>query len=171
MSIYSQIRSHLGTSLFRLPFAVEGEEWIRDLVLSSEVWDAVRGPFPENRDGERHAEFRAYLEAFASGEEISVSENPFQKSSYTFMARVHPIGLDVWDIRVMELRPGIRCFGCIGDSDLFVALTWDYRENIEENAEGFKKEALRCREAWDKLFTCQPKKGNASGLLSNIFAS
>jgi hypothetical protein len=109
---------------------------------------------------------RAYLDAFTSGEEISISERPFKKRADTFMARVHPVKYSVWDIRAIEPWPGIRCFGCFGDIDLFIALTWDYRENLDETEDGFALEAKRCRDCWSTLFVCNPREGGIDDLIS-----
>lgn len=171
MSIRDQIKTHLGTKLFYLPLAVRSDELVRELIVSDEVRSAVEGPFDETRDGYRCAQFRAYLDAFAGGEEIGVSEKPFNKRADTFLARVHPTSLGVWDIRAIEPRPGIRCFGCFGDYDLFVALIWDYRENIEETPEGFEILARECRRVWDKFFSYPPRQGPINDLLSNFYAS
>ena len=68
----------------------------------------------------------------------------------------------------MTADQGIRCFGCFAEKDLFIALTWNYRENITD----FGVEVERCREAWDTLFSpLQPFKGaNLDEYLSNYMA-
>ena len=169
MSIQDEINKHLGVSLFFLAPLIRSQRAIRELFVSREVWDAVTLPFGSNRDGNERAKFRAYLDAYTSGEEIGVSERPFSKRADTFMARVHPIEHHVWDIRVIEPRPGIRCFGCFGDIDLFVALTWDYRDNLDETPAGFELKAKECRRIWLSLFTSPPFNGGIDDLFSFNF--
>ncbi|MET3521471.1 hypothetical protein ABID25_003310 [Mesorhizobium abyssinicae] len=79
---------------------------------------------------------------------MAVSEKPKGKPPYTQLARTEPVGLDVWSFRETAEQDGIRCLGCFGGPNLFVALTWDYRENISD----FHAEVRRCREKWDELF-------------------
>jgi hypothetical protein len=67
------------------------------------------------------------------------------------LARVHPVQAEVWDFRCLDPIPGIRVFGCFAETDAFVALTWDYRENIED-ASYWEEQVSRCREEWQKLF-------------------
>jgi hypothetical protein len=172
MSIRDEIRAHLGSKLFYLPSRFPVGNSTRELIVSEGVLDVVTPSSSSYWVETRHAELRAYLHAFVDNEEIGVSEKPFTKRGDTFLARVHPIEQDVWDIRVIEPSPGIRCFGCFGDRDLFVALTWNYRENIEETANGFELEARECRSVWSSLFTLPPRTGRIDVHLSgNYFAS
>lgn len=153
MSIRDEINRHIGSKLLHLPSLVPSDPLVRELFVSAEILEIAEEPFPEHRDGDRHALFRGYLDAFTSGEEIGVSEKPFNKRSDTFLARVHPTQLEVWDIRAIEPSPGIRGFGCFGDRDLFIVLTYEYRENLDATANGFAIEARRCRQVWDFLFS------------------
>jgi len=53
-------------------------------------------------------------------------------------------------------RPGIRALGCFSETDTFIALTWNYRENID-----WEDEVNKCRSAWIDLFgTVPPHKGS-----------
>lgn len=75
------------------------------------------------------------------------------------LARVDPVADEVWDFRCIDPKPGIRVFGRFAALDMFVALTWDYRENIE--GEDYWAEQVRmCVAAWDRLFLgLPPHKG------------
>ena len=46
--------------------------------------------------------FAVILMLSQGGEKLGVSEKPFNKRADTFLARVHPINLEVWDIRAIE---------------------------------------------------------------------
>jgi hypothetical protein len=169
MSIKDQIGTHLGNALFYLPSRFQDSETPREMVVSRDIFETVTPPFGPYWEGKRHAEFRAYLDAFVDDEEIGVSEKPFTKRADTYLARVHPIELDVWDIRIIEPAAGIRCFGCFGDRNLFVALTWDYRENLDETADGFAALARDCRAVWSSLFTIPPRTGSIDVHLSSNY--
>ena len=146
MSIKAIIQANLGQRLFPLDPVFKSDESVRAMIVSQEVLDAVEGDFPDNWDGLRLADFRETLDAFSTGEEITVGENPFQKPGDCYMARVDPVALEVVDIRTM-FGPGIRVFGSIVDLDCFVALTWDYREDMN-----FGYECARCKHDWKQIF-------------------
>ena len=100
------------------------------MIVSVEVRDAVEGPWPNNWDGYRLSQLRESLDAFTTNEWISVAEDPFAKPSDAFMARIDPVSMQLWDIRCIDPNPGIRTFGTFLCKDTFLALTWEYREQI-----------------------------------------
>jgi len=159
MSTHDEIKQNLGSELFEL-MPLDGRKVVRPLVVSldidSHVWPAN---WPDNRDGDRLAEFRAVLDAFSAGEAISVSQNPFQKDPTTILARVHPIRYGLWDIRVTHPSPGIRCLGGFTKRDSFAALVWDYRENLE-TAEDWSNIIEECKTKWHSLFSTAPLCGD-----------
>ena len=120
------------------------------MFVSEEVNDDIQPPFSDHFDGIRHAEFRSTLDSFVLGHYLSVSEKPFQKPGTTMLARVHPVHDKIWDIRCTAPHPGIRCLGAFAGLDTFVALTWNYRENID--AGDWSVEIERCKAEWKKLF-------------------
>jgi hypothetical protein len=129
------------------------------MYVSAEILDGVTPPFAENLQGERDAEFRQTLDAFLEGGMFSVAENPYAKPSDAMLARVAPVSAEFWDIRSIVPRPGIRCLGAFGAQDIFVALTWNYRENLDGPGE-WKAEIRRCISGWRELFgTQQPFQG------------
>jgi hypothetical protein len=154
--------------LFHLPPLLRSSPMLRELFVSEDVRDGVLPPWPKFRTGARHIEFRETLDHFTQGHRISVSEQPFRKPNYALMARTHPTQNEVWDIRCPRQDQGIRCFGCFAGKDLFIALTWDYRENITD----FGGIVEDCRQAWDSLFSpLQPFEGsNLDEYLSNYVA-
>ncbi len=147
-AIKRRIREIEGQLLFHLPPLFMGDPAVRELLVSQEVRDDVNPPWPKYRAGLRHAEFRQTLDNFTMGEMISVAENPFDKSIYADMARTAPKLLEIWDFRVQMPDQGIRCFGAFGDRNLFIALTWEYRETITD----FDAEVRRCAKEWERLF-------------------
>lgn len=174
MSIAEKIKERIkdleGQRLHHLPSQLPSDPRVREVFASNEVMEVVTPPWPENYVGQRQQSFRASLDAFTRGEELSVSEDPFRKSGTTFLARVHPVEREVWDIRSFEPKPGIRCFGRFGGYNRFIALTWDYRENFE-GKEDWENEVEFFQKEWKKHFGEIPPyigKG-VHDLLSNYY--
>lgn len=121
------------------------------MFVSKEVLEIVAGPWSDNWDGMRLSRLRALLDGFTEGDFITVAEDPFDKEACAIIARVHPVSEEVWDFRCLDPRPGIRAFGCFAETDTFIALTWDFRENLEDE-EHWGTEVDRCKKEWQKLF-------------------
>jgi hypothetical protein len=156
-----------GVHLVQLPALVSDPLPNRIMWVTEDVYDSVQPPFSEDYDGERLWRFRGSLDAFTNHYKISVAEDPFYKASDVFLARVHEVAEEFWDIRTMEPPSGIRCFGCFAGADEFVALTWNYRENI-----GNFNEAVReCMGVWNNLFgSLTPHSGDSlDAYLSNYW--
>jgi hypothetical protein len=137
--------------LFCLP-PIDGGELVRALFVSQEVLDSVQPPFPENFDGYRLGKFRGTLDVFTRGSWISIASDAYVKKPWAYFAPVDPFDLGIWDIRSMSPLPQIRCFGGWAEKDTFVALTWRWRDHIED----FADEAKQCRREWDRLFAPTP---------------
>jgi hypothetical protein len=169
MSMRAEIQSHVDARrLVCLPSLFTGEELVRIMFVSPEIFDVVNPPFASHRDGLRLSEFRAFLDAFTEGSELSVAESPHAKPSDALLARVHPVADEFWDLRSTAPTPGIRAFGGFAEKDTFIALTWDYRENIDNWADEIEK----CRTAWRELFgSRQPFSGaTLDEYLTNYYA-
>lgn len=160
MSIHAEMEARLRELcdqrvLFPLSPLLPGDPTVRHMFVSQEVNESIQWPFPEHWDGYRLAEFRGTLDAFIKDEELRVGEDPFNKDGDADLARVHPVSADIWDIRTLNPPDGVRCFGCFAGTDIFVALTWDYRENIH-GAQGWEDQVQRCAGEWNKLFNPHP---------------
>ncbi|MEP7173719.1 MAG: hypothetical protein ABI705_09555 [Aestuariivirga sp.] len=149
--IKARVHYHKDNELFFYE-ALPGTTVVRDLIISAQVKLGITPPFPANRTRARHAEFLNTLDNFAGGSIFSVSENPLSKPGNTRMARTEPIVKHVWDFRCFDEDQGIRCFGFFGGKNFFIALTWDYRENIEDFDEAVKE----CSDEWSRLFPTIP---------------
>ncbi len=112
-------------------------------------------PFAENWDGHRLSQFREALDHFTLNGELSVAEDPRKKPNWAYMAQVEPISSRFWDIRSIDPRPGVRAFGGFCERDTFVALTWDYRENLETE-EDWKEAVQQCGKVWNDLLSPHP---------------
>lgn len=172
MSIQREIDKCIADGrLYRLPSLVTGDETVRTMYVSTEVLGAVTPPFAEDRDGQRLSELRQTLDSFLEGGEFSVAKDPYSKPSDAMLARVDPPELEIWDIRSVAPIPGIRVFGSFLELDTFVALTWDYRENLDEPS-AWDAEILRCAEEWKLRFgNMTPLKGaSLDEYLTNYYA-
>ena len=166
MSIRAEIKERIralcaADQLFDLPPELPGVPAIRTIFVSQEVNADIHPPWAENHDRWRHALFRATLDAFTTEQFISVAERPRKKEGYATLSRVAPVKDEVWDFRSIEPKPGIRCFGRFAGKDTFIALNWNYRENLEREADWIP-EVERCREEWDRLFNPYPPFRGAS---------
>ena len=176
MSITDDIKAcvamHDGERLFHLPLHLPGGYAMREMVISEEVRDIATPPWSETHEGTRHSGFRGDLDAFTRGDEFSVAEDPFKKPHYAMLARVDPVGNEIWDVRNTDPRPGIRGLGAFGGKDFLIVLTWDYRENFEGDADHWATEIDRCRAKWNELFGSIPRFTGASldEYLSNYYA-
>jgi hypothetical protein len=141
------------------------------MFVSTEILDDVSPPFAESREGLRLSEFRELLDAFLEGGEFSVADNPDTKPSDAMLARVHPVADDLFDFRSVAPRPGIRAIGGFSERNTFVALTWDWRENLDPPG-AWTAEINRCRAAWQALFGTKPPFHGATldAYLSNFIA-
>ena len=102
--------------------------------------------------GQMHMEFRATLDSITRGDLLPVSEDPYGKSPEAVVARVDPVGDEIWDVRCLAPNARIRCLGAFGGKNLFIALIWEYRESIE-----WDEEIDRCKAEWYRLFQPLPR--------------
>jgi hypothetical protein len=131
-----------------------GFETGRDMYVSPSILQVVTPPYAvDPKEACQLADFRSFLDGFSELCRLTVAEDPFVKPGYAMMARVAPVGYELFDLRITtpaEDEPeSIRVFGGFADKNAFVALTWDYRENIGNN---FDAEVERCMSAWRELF-------------------
>jgi hypothetical protein len=172
MSIQDSIEQHVKNGrLHKLPSLVTGDDTARILYVSDEIFADVDSQLAVNADDTRLFEFRQTLDAWLEHGEFSVAENPDLKPSDAMLARLRPVNAEMWDIRSIVPRPGIRALGAFIGQDTFVALTWDYRENLDE-AGAFDAEVKRAVEAWQNLFGQEkPFKGaSLDEYLTNFYA-
>ncbi len=175
MSITRQIKKRIaglhGRKIFYLAPSMPGDAIVREMYASNEVMETVNKPWSENWMGQRHKEFRATLDSFTRGDRMPVSERPFDKSPEAVVARVHPVGDEVWDIRCLAPDARIRCFGAFGGKNLFIALTWEYRENLVTKND-WDDEIEHCKAEWHRLFQTIPRfqGGSLDDYLSNYYA-
>lgn len=162
MSICDEIRLRVEEGrLLYLPHLIPGVERRRMLFVSVEVGHVVSPPWDETPNGLRFSQLRAHLDIFTSGSMISVTEQPYKKPRATYIARVDPPADEVWDIRSIDPRPAIRVLGCFAETDLFIALVWDYRKSLGgPGSQEWRTLREKCKASWRHLFpTYRPFAG------------
>lgn len=156
MSIQLILQAQLSANqLYELPSLFTGTETARTMIVTPDVLAAVRFPFPDTEEGRRLGAFRYWLDCFSECSQISVAEDPFRKPQDTMLARVGPVEDEFWSIRVTEPEKtdGIRCLGAFAERDKFIALTWEYREIINNK---FSKEVEAAQAMWQGMFGKEP---------------
>ena len=177
---YMSIRDEIGNRtrekpprLFFLPPLIPSAPVVRELFVSEEIYAVGLPPWPDTVRGRRHAQMRGYLDAFTQGQRLTVADDPYRKPKSTNMARVDPPKDEVFDFRCIDPKPGIRIMGCFAAYDLFVALTWNDRENLPSDDplnKAWRDEIERCKAAWRRLFHPFPPftGSNLHAYLSNF---
>ncbi len=143
--------SEVPPRLFFLPPLIPSAKVIRELFVSEEVNKVAHPPWPVTTEGRRLTQMRAYLDAWTQGDRITVADDPYKKPKATRVARTDPPRDDIFDIRCVDPKPGIRVLGGFADKDLFVALTVNFRENLAEDKD-WRDEIERCKARWRNLF-------------------
>ncbi len=159
MSIQDVIKYWMSEGqLFQVFPRLLGSPVNRVLLASEAVNRLVTGPWEDAKEEIRCGRLWADFDRFIEGRLISMSlESPYSKPRTTYMARLHPPADDVIEIRSRDPKPGMRVFGRFADKDVFVALNWEYRENLGgPQDKEFGREREICKAEWRKLFNTYP---------------
>jgi hypothetical protein len=146
----------------------------RHMLISVDLRNALVGPWKTTAEGRRFGQLRGDLDAFVEGRRISVANHPYEKDKTAYIARVDPVSAEIWDIRSIDPSPSIRVLGCFVEKDLFIALAWSYRDNLDGPG-GLLWEAFiqRAQHEWRRLFlTYIPCSGSeiSDYISENFFA-
>ena len=163
MSIRDEISRRCAEGrLYCLLPALIGTPAVRTVLVSPEINDVVIGPWNDKKFEDRAGRLRANLDMFTSGSVISVGTDPFKKKKTAYMSPLDPAIDKVWEIRSRDPKPGIRVFGQFSEKDIFVALTWGFRETLGgPGSRKWRDARERCKAEWRKLFsTYNPHTGN-----------
>ena len=103
------------------------------------------------------------MDDFVAGGYVTVAQDPFDKDASSIMARVHPVESEIFDFRCLDPKPQIRILGRFAASDTFIALAWDFRDDIDWDEIVSETEAT-----WNELFpdTNPLKRDNINGYIS-----
>lgn len=150
MSIYDEL-SYLVSQkrLFFLNPAMSGEEIVRRMYVSEEINSMIMGPTWEDAKWEENCGIlRRDFDRFITGRRISVRRPPSRNVTSLF-ALLEPPNDDVWEIRSRDPTPQLRVFGRFAMTDMFVALTWWKRPDLESQWRYAREE---CKTEWSRLF-------------------
>lgn len=144
------------------------------MFISKHLRGAMDGPWYSADEEKRLSRLRGDLDAFVLGQMISVADHPYLKNKTAYLARVDPIHKEIWDIRSIDPRPGIRVLGCFAETDVFVGLVWEYRSNLDgPGGKLWEDFVQRAEHAW-RLFALglPPHSGSAISdyVSGNFFA-
>jgi hypothetical protein len=173
MSIRDEIKHWIGEGrLFLLTPALASSPCSRTMFVADELNRLILGPWASQEDEFRFGKLRADLDMFIDGSLLSVAQAPYKKPKTTYLARLDPMVEEVWEIRSRDPKPGIRVFGRFAEKDVFVALTWEFRDGLGGPASREWRDAREgCKAEWRKLFPTYPALGrdNLHDYASNIF--
>lgn len=133
----------------------------RRLYAAPEVAKAVDGPWANDEQASRCGLLRREFDRFVEGRIISLALDPFDKARDAYMAIVAPERDLVFDIRVRAPDDGIRVFGHFAEKDVFVALSWNFREALPERRD-WRDERELCKAKWRNLCHQYTPHGGAS---------
>ncbi len=157
MSIQDEIDAHvLAGRLFRLPALLGADGPTRTMIVTPDIYaNAQPTAWPHDRRGERLGRMRGDIDRFTNNDRISIALFPKNKPATTYLARIHPVANEVWDLRSTDPKPGIRILGRFSEMDTFVALVWDFHEHVSGWA-AWAALGQRCLQEWERLFTTLP---------------
>jgi len=122
----------------------------RKIYMSICVADMVDAAWEDSDDAVLFAQCRALLEDYVRNNWIRLRWDPDQDVPAN-IARVRPPGLYVFDFRSKGKDGGIRVFGAFAAKDWFVALTWEFRNEVD-----WDFEPTNCLKTWIDLFNTAP---------------
>lgn len=176
MSIRDEVQYRIDEGrLFSLPCLLPGCQTVRYIFVTEEVNDVFDpNNWNNDHDAKRFALLRANLDSFTQGQMITIANEPYRKPISTYMARTDPVSDELWDIRSRDPKPGVRVLGCFTEADVFVGLTWSFREPLGgPSSREWRDFIIRAKTNWTQLFgPYQPLKGSeiSDYVSSNFYA-
>lgn len=172
MSIHDEISNRCAEErLFCTVPALPGAPTVRTIFVSPEINQLILGPWDDKKIEARAGRLRANFDMFTSGMSISVGPDPYKKKKTAYMSPLNPTADEVWQIRSRDPKPAIRVFGRFSERDVFIALTWGFREKLGgPGSREWRDARERCKTEWRNLFhPYNPHSGNQPDeYISNI---
>ncbi|MEH6725196.1 MAG: hypothetical protein V7703_03490, partial [Hyphomicrobiales bacterium] len=116
----------------------------------------------DNQDDMRFGALQRVMEDYTTGKLITVAHQPYGKKKTAMWAKTSPAADEIWDIRVVDPSASLRVLGGFAAMDVFVALEWEFRENLDNglNMPLWNKFIRRAKTKWE---TCLPNYVRLSG--------
>ena len=155
MSIRDQIRYWIDQKhrrLFQVLPTLPNGRVERFLFASKEINSLIAGPWRDKVEEYRCGRLWAAMDMFVEGRRITMAlDDPYKKRKATYMARLDPLQDEVWEIRILDPKPGIRVFGRFAEQDLLIVSTWARREALP-GSKDWRDAREACKAEWRKLF-------------------
>lgn len=149
--------------LFRLrpPTLLPDQREKREIYVSEEINAKILGPWSDKSEEYRSGKVHADLLAFTYKHMMVVARNPRQGGA-SDMSRLVPPDREVWDIRCIDPKPGIRILGRFAEKNLFIGLTWEIRLYLKNfGSREWRNAIVKCVREWSLLFPAySPLMGN-----------
>ena len=160
MSIDEVLRSAVDRGeLTFLPMRMPSDPQHRVMLLQKDVLELVTGPYGNALHERRGNALWADMEAFVSGQAISVCLTPRRAGNADF-GLLEPRGDATWDYRSRNPSPGLRLIGCFAKADTFVAMdwwprsvpvSWSNKEPLQDNELRWRIAIHECLVLWNRI--------------------
>jgi hypothetical protein len=128
----------------------------REIYVSEEVDARISGPWADGDDEVRCGRAHNDLLAFTYRDPIVIARDA-RKGGSSYMSRLSRPEDEVWDIRCVDPKPGVRVLGRFADQNVFIGLTWEIRLLLKDfESREWRDAKLRCTTAWNHLFHVYP---------------
>lgn len=122
------------------------------MFASPEINALIAGPWIDRQQEYRCGLLQAAIDRYVEGRPVTMAlEDRYKKPKATYLARLDPARDEVWEIRVLDPKPGIRIFGRFAETDVLISLTWAPREALPGSKE-WRDAREGCKAEWRKLF-------------------
>ncbi|MDE2514437.1 MAG: hypothetical protein KGL12_00285 [Rhodospirillales bacterium] len=122
------------------------------MLVAAELTRVLFGGDPAPADAVRIGQLRRDLDRFIEGGRVTIRDGLY-RSDPAYMARLDPPGGEIWEIRSVDPRPGLRVFGRFAEEDIFVALLLRTRKQLGGKNDPAWQEVVRhCKAEWRQLF-------------------
>lgn len=130
MSTWKQVNSPTGQAIYDVPQSFPGLQKRRTILCSGFIKNVLTGVNATAEEIMRGRELWANLDYFIDGHRIFLRPL-FSTGEPAFMALLEPPPNEVWEIRSIDPSPSLRIFGSFISKDVFVALTWAARKDLQ----------------------------------------
>ena len=138
--------------LFRMMPTLPNLPVKRTILLSRDIRDALFHLRPEGLDGPRLGQLLRDFDRFIEGGRITIRDGGY-RSGPAYLARLEPPTTELWEIRSVDPRPGLRVMGRFAEPDVFVALLLLQRKSLGAgDSQAWRQAECDCKARWRQLF-------------------
>lgn len=150
MSIRTEILNRIAEGrLVKLGTCLSSDPKLRQMYLTSELYDEVTRDREDREEAKRFAELTYDLGTFITNSVIYPVD----------LKLLRPKEDGIWEIRSVEPEPQIRVFGMFADKDIFIGTHYVERDILGDwDSFEWKNEIKRAKRIWDSLFLAYSHK-------------